>query len=149
MKEKITLVKEDKVTPGQSWFVHLAGGHDAGKDCLSLPLCHAASPRASQQDITGRTASLPISPSLFCLNSCSRYTYALVFATDMYASVFKENPLDPARGRRYREKVLRPGGSQDDIDTLTVRLASSSMNVTCDRVLNEAPLIAGFLGTSA
>ncbi|KIP08913.1 hypothetical protein PHLGIDRAFT_68434 [Phlebiopsis gigantea 11061_1 CR5-6] len=46
------------------------------------------------------------------------YTYSLVFAADMYATVFKGDPLDPARGQRYREKILRPGGSQDDIESL-------------------------------
>ena len=38
----------------------------------------------------------------------------------MYATVFKGDPLDPARGQRYRENILRPGGSQDDIESLKV-----------------------------
>ncbi|THH01901.1 hypothetical protein EW026_g869 [Hermanssonia centrifuga] len=46
------------------------------------------------------------------------YTYSLVFAADMYATVFKEDPLDPARGQRYRKNILLPGGSQDDIESL-------------------------------
>ncbi|EKM49553.1 uncharacterized protein PHACADRAFT_265095 [Phanerochaete carnosa HHB-10118-sp] len=46
------------------------------------------------------------------------YTYSLVFAADMYATVFKGDPLDPARGQRYREHILRPGGSQDDLVSL-------------------------------
>jgi Zn-dependent oligopeptidase len=50
-----------------------------------------------------------------------RYTYSLVFAADMYATVFKGDPLDPDRGKRYREKILGPGGSRDDLDSLTVR----------------------------
>ncbi|KAJ3555465.1 hypothetical protein NM688_g2565 [Phlebia brevispora] len=49
------------------------------------------------------------------------YNYSLVFAMDMYATVFKADPLDPARGRRYREKVLLPGSSQDELDLLKVR----------------------------
>ena len=49
-----------------------------------------------------------------------RYTYSLVFAADMYATVFKADPLDPARGQRYREKILLPGGSRDEIDSLKV-----------------------------
>lgn len=62
------------------------------------------------------------------------YTYSLVFAADMYATVFKEDPLDPQRGKQYRDKILRPGGSRDEIDSLKVRLlrgvlASAS---TCD-----------------
>lgn len=46
--------------------------------------------------------------------------YSLVFAADMYATVFKADPLDPARGQKYREKILRVGGSRDDIDSLKV-----------------------------
>lgn len=43
-----------------------------------------------------------------------------MFAADMYATVFKGDPLDPARGQRYREKILLPGGSRDDIESLKV-----------------------------
>ena len=50
-----------------------------------------------------------------------RYTYSLVFAADMYATRFKADPLDPARGKLYREQILPPGGSQDDIKSLEVR----------------------------
>ncbi|EIW59235.1 Metalloprotease [Trametes versicolor FP-101664 SS1] len=46
------------------------------------------------------------------------YSYSLVFAADMYATVFKEDPLDPARGRLYREKILAPGSSKDEMDLL-------------------------------
>ncbi|KAI0632166.1 metallopeptidase MepB [Trametes polyzona] len=46
------------------------------------------------------------------------YMYSLVFAADMYTTVFKADPLDPERGRRYREKVLRPGSSKDELDLL-------------------------------
>ncbi|TBU62281.1 metallopeptidase MepB [Dichomitus squalens] len=46
------------------------------------------------------------------------YTYSLVFAADMYATVFKPNPLDPKRGKLYRDKILRPGGSRDEIESL-------------------------------
>ncbi|KAK7048309.1 metallopeptidase MepB [Favolaschia claudopus] len=35
------------------------------------------------------------------------YTYSLVFASDMYATVFKGDPLDPARGKLYRDKILK------------------------------------------
>ncbi|KAF8128555.1 mitochondrial endopeptidase [Boletus edulis] len=48
------------------------------------------------------------------------YTYSLVFAADMYATVFKKAPLDPALGRLYRDKILFVGGSQDDMDSLKV-----------------------------
>jgi len=46
------------------------------------------------------------------------YTYSLVFAADMYATVFKADPLDPARGRLYRDKILRAGGSREELDSL-------------------------------
>lgn len=42
----------------------------------------------------------------------------------MYATVFKADPLDPARGQRYRERILRPGGSRDDLDSLKVYICS-------------------------
>ncbi|KAJ7601172.1 hypothetical protein C8J56DRAFT_912335 [Mycena floridula] len=46
------------------------------------------------------------------------YTYSLVFAADMYATVFKADPLDPARGKLYRDKILKYGGSREEIDSL-------------------------------
>ncbi|KAI0322042.1 hypothetical protein OF83DRAFT_1274330 [Amylostereum chailletii] len=46
------------------------------------------------------------------------YTYSLVFAADMYATVFKTDPLDPALGRRYRDSILQPGGSREETDSL-------------------------------
>ena len=48
----------------------------------------------------------------------NRYSYSLVFAADMYQTVFKEDPLDPARGDRYRKSILIPGGSREDLDSL-------------------------------
>lgn len=53
--------------------------------------------------------------------ACRRYTYSLVFAADMYATVFKKAPLDPQLGKLYRDKILLVGGSQDDADSLKVR----------------------------
>ncbi|KAJ7626668.1 metallopeptidase MepB [Mycena polygramma] len=49
---------------------------------------------------------------------CANYTYSLVFATDMYSTVFKGDPLDPARGKLYRDKILKYGGSRDELDSL-------------------------------
>lgn len=43
------------------------------------------------------------------------YTYSLVFATDMYRTVFKKDPLDPVLGQLYRNKILLPGGSRDEM----------------------------------
>ena len=52
--------------------------------------------------------------------------YSLVFAADMYATVFKKDPLDPALGEKYKDSILVPGGSREELDSLTVR---------CSRVL--------------
>ena len=48
----------------------------------------------------------------------NRYSYSLVFAADMYQTVFKEDPLDAARGDRYRKSILQPGGSREELDSL-------------------------------
>jgi Zn-dependent oligopeptidase len=47
--------------------------------------------------------------------------YSLVFAADMYATVFKKDPLDPMLGYKYKNSILRPGGSREELDSLTVR----------------------------
>lgn len=44
----------------------------------------------------------------------------------MYATVFKEDPLDPERGKQYRDKILRVGGSREELDSLKV-----SLNIYC------------------
>ncbi|KAJ7644086.1 metallopeptidase MepB [Roridomyces roridus] len=46
------------------------------------------------------------------------YLYSLVFAADMYSTVFKGDPLDPARGKLYRDKILKYGGSREELDSL-------------------------------
>ncbi|KAJ7599940.1 hypothetical protein C8J56DRAFT_909190 [Mycena floridula] len=46
------------------------------------------------------------------------YTYSLVFATDMYITMFEADPLNPVRGKLYRDKILKPGASLDEIDIL-------------------------------
>jgi Zn-dependent oligopeptidase len=38
----------------------------------------------------------------------------------MYATVFKKAPLDPTLGRLYRDKVLLPGGSKEEMEMLKV-----------------------------
>ena len=49
-----------------------------------------------------------------------RYLYSLVFAADMFRTVFKADPLDPAHGQLYRDRILRVGGGRDEIDMLRV-----------------------------
>ena len=46
--------------------------------------------------------------------------YSLVFASDMYATVFKADPLDPVRGDKYRRCILKPGASREELDSLEV-----------------------------
>ena len=43
------------------------------------------------------------------------------------ATVFKTDPLDPASGKLYRDKILLPGGSREEIDILKVRLLLTSL----------------------
>lgn len=52
-----------------------------------------------------------------------RYMYSNVFAADMYATVFKADPLDPACGKRYRDMILQPGSSRDTLEILQVKLS--------------------------
>ncbi|KIX93608.1 uncharacterized protein Z520_10786 [Fonsecaea multimorphosa CBS 102226] len=46
------------------------------------------------------------------------YLSSQVYSTDMFYTVFKQNPMDPKEGRRYRHTVLEKGGSQDEMKTL-------------------------------
>ncbi|KAI7913917.1 metallopeptidase MepB [Pyricularia oryzae] len=46
------------------------------------------------------------------------YLSSLVYATDMFFSVFRKDPMDGKEGRRYRHTVLQRGGSQDEMETL-------------------------------
>ena len=41
------------------------------------------------------------------------YTYARAFAADLWHTCFEADPLDARVGRRYRQEVLRFGGSKD------------------------------------
>ncbi|KAL1857645.1 hypothetical protein VTK73DRAFT_7985 [Phialemonium thermophilum] len=46
------------------------------------------------------------------------YLSSQVYSTDMFYTVFRENPMDGAKGRRYRHTVLEKGGAQDEMLTL-------------------------------
>jgi metallopeptidase MepB len=46
------------------------------------------------------------------------YLSSKVYSTDMFYSVFKQDPSNPREGRRYRHTVLEKGGSQDEMTTL-------------------------------
>ncbi|KAJ5570660.1 Peptidase M3A/M3B, partial [Penicillium sp. DV-2018c] len=47
------------------------------------------------------------------------YLSSQVYSTDMFYTVFKDDPMNKAAGRRYRYQVLEKGGSQDEMKTLT------------------------------
>ncbi|KAG6830705.1 hypothetical protein H0H92_015181 [Tricholoma furcatifolium] len=68
------------------------------------------------------------------------YTYSLVFAADMYATVFKADPLDPARGQRYRDEILLPGGSREELDSLKAFLGRPpNSNAFLEEVFGTVP----------
>jgi len=46
------------------------------------------------------------------------YLYSLVFAADMYEAIFKSDPLNSKFGHLYREKILQPGSSRDEMVSL-------------------------------
>ncbi|ODV62301.1 metalloendopeptidase [Ascoidea rubescens DSM 1968] len=46
------------------------------------------------------------------------YLYSQVFAADIYYSIFKKDPMDPAAGKRYRDIILKRGGSKDEMKIL-------------------------------
>lgn len=41
-----------------------------------------------------------------------------MYAADLYASAFAEDPLNGEAGKRYRYLVLQPGSSQSEMETL-------------------------------
>lgn len=36
----------------------------------------------------------------------------------MFKTIFDANPMNPNKGRLYREKILQPGGSRDEMKLL-------------------------------
>ncbi|GAA5858855.1 hypothetical protein JCM1840_006588 [Sporobolomyces johnsonii] len=46
------------------------------------------------------------------------YLYSQVFSADMFKTVFGADPMSRDAGMRYREKILRPGGSRDEMKSL-------------------------------
>ncbi|KAI9930219.1 hypothetical protein ASPWEDRAFT_147909 [Aspergillus wentii DTO 134E9] len=47
------------------------------------------------------------------------YLSSQVYSTDIFYTIFKDEPMNAAAGRRYRYAVLEKGGSQDEMKTLT------------------------------
>ncbi|KAI5966297.1 PRD1 [Candida pseudojiufengensis] len=46
------------------------------------------------------------------------YLYSLVFAADIYHTLFKEDPMNTENGIRYRDIILKRGGSREIMDNL-------------------------------
>jgi len=46
------------------------------------------------------------------------YEYSLVFAADLWASKFQQDPLSTSTGDVYRHKILEKGSSRDEYDSL-------------------------------
>ena len=102
-----------RALPGQGSFGHITGGYDAGafyvaKICI-LPV--------SEVKLTDRLVE----------KGYYGYMYSLVFAADMYATVFKKDPLNPTLGEKYKNTILLPGGSREELDSLTVRCGSLAL----------------------
>ena len=46
------------------------------------------------------------------------YLYSQVFAADIYYTLFKEDPMNTENGIRYRDIILKRGGSREIMDNL-------------------------------
>lgn len=46
------------------------------------------------------------------------YLASQVYSADMFASVFKKDPMNATEGRRYRHTVLEYGGSREEMESL-------------------------------
>ncbi|OAR00068.1 hypothetical protein LLEC1_07866 [Akanthomyces lecanii] len=56
------------------------------------------------------------------------YLTSQVYATDMFRTVFSKDPMNKEAGRRYREIVLKPGGSREPMDLLKEFLGREPSN---------------------
>ncbi|GAA6003592.1 hypothetical protein JCM10207_003497, partial [Rhodosporidiobolus poonsookiae] len=56
------------------------------------------------------------------------YLWSQVFSADMFATVFEKDPMSRAAGQRYRECILQPGGSREEMDSLVAFLGRKPTN---------------------
>ncbi|MBW0518729.1 hypothetical protein O181_058444 [Austropuccinia psidii MF-1] len=56
------------------------------------------------------------------------YLYSQVFSTDMYESEFAKDPMSKEIGMRYREEILKPGGSREEMESLIKFLGGRKPN---------------------
>jgi Zn-dependent oligopeptidase len=45
-----------------------------------------------------------------------------VYSADIFATFFKDDPMNSEQGRKYRHKLLEPGGSRPEMETLLAYL---------------------------
>lgn len=57
--------------------------------------------------------------TLLTLLSLLTVARSKVYATDLWVSHFKADPMDKNTGLRYRQHVLQPGGSQPELKSLS------------------------------
>lgn len=56
------------------------------------------------------------------------YLYSLVFAADMFETVFSKEPMSPENGMKYRNEILKVGGSREEMDSLVALLGRKPNN---------------------
>ena len=123
LRQEISLVDGPKTPlPGQGTFNHIMGGYDAGAFFFFL-------------------VSIIREVNIWGTKGYYGYMYSLVFAADMYATVFKNDPLDPALGERYKNSILVPGGSREELDSLGVRCYRSFTPGRCEVGANSNNLL--------
>ncbi|KNF05202.1 hypothetical protein PSTG_01827 [Puccinia striiformis f. sp. tritici PST-78] len=92
MRDQISLLDsspdQQTIVPGQSSFGHIVGGYDAGY--------------------------YEVDRMEFLIG----YLYSQVFSADMYESVFAQDPMSKESGLKYRNEILEPGGSRDELISL-------------------------------
>ncbi|KAK7418303.1 hypothetical protein QQX98_004089, partial [Neonectria punicea] len=99
--------------------IHTAASPDAARAIDTTALWNR-----SKADIIGLRTAAGIGQASFAhpfrAYDASYFTYALskVYATDLWVSCFKSNPMDPEVGLRYRRLVLEPGGGQPEAVSL-------------------------------
>jgi metallopeptidase MepB len=86
---------------GQAQFPHAFRKYDAGYFAYPMSVLYFSFPCDM--------------PELDEINEGDR---SMVYAADLYAGAFAEDPLNEVAGRRYRYMVLQPGSSQSEVETL-------------------------------
>ncbi|KAK4705328.1 DNA-directed RNA polymerase III subunit RPC6, partial [Phenoliferia sp. Uapishka_3] len=101
LREKTSLVTTDGVyVGGQSGFAHIVGVNFS---------CFAEVLEGYESGYYG-------------------YLWSQVFSADMFKTVFEKDPMDQASGKHYRDKILSPGGSRDEMQSLVEFLGREPTN---------------------